>query len=399
MLMVARVIGAEWLQRIAVGIAAALAVWLWCIVPFQFEIALRGLENSTRAAMAASSPESQVIARQTLGRVAEFRGRFPGDVRLAMIEAANERLIGRPEDAVAAYRRALQYDRRPEIYFNLAIAESDAHDKTSAAQHLAQALRFSPALARDVSDETLKRRAIAIIRSGHTSAPFCCAAQFASGRTMEVVRIDVNGATAIPSDRPLRLGSNVIPQFAWNDDHRTNIVARSGAGDAAAVLVLAPNGTLQAREALPPLGPDWHIGGSGTFAANPRIRALVLSNIVTSEAKVWTLAGNSRVTESAAPSFVEPNAYVAACADFDGDGYTDAVYRSTNGDDTIWLMAGTVRKAPVQLPAAGFQRALVGAADFTGDGRPDLLWYDFETRRMLLWVMNGTSVQKVAYWP
>ena len=171
--MVARVISSERVQRIAAGIAAALAVWHWCIVPFQFEVALRDFENSTRAAMAASSPESQVIARQTLGRAAEFRERFPGDVRLAMIEAANERLIGRPEDAATAYRRALQYDRRPEIYFNLAIAESNAHDPTSAAEHLAQALRFSPALARDISDETLKRRAIAIIRSGHTSPPVC----------------------------------------------------------------------------------------------------------------------------------------------------------------------------------------------------------------------------------
>ncbi|HWW62875.1 MAG TPA: tetratricopeptide repeat protein, partial [Thermoanaerobaculia bacterium] len=43
----------------------------------------------------------------------------PANLNLYMIVAANYRVLGRYEDAIAMYRAALRYDRRPELYLNI----------------------------------------------------------------------------------------------------------------------------------------------------------------------------------------------------------------------------------------------------------------------------------------
>ncbi len=74
----------------------------------------------------------------------------PNNIALYMLAAANQRLIGRDADAAAMYRRALRYDRRPELYYNLGVVELQLHQRDAAIADLLTAVSFSRAYLRDL---------------------------------------------------------------------------------------------------------------------------------------------------------------------------------------------------------------------------------------------------------
>jgi hypothetical protein len=387
-------------RSVVAAICGCAAIWHGCIVPMRYEVVLRGLEGATLATIRLPDDESRVLARRTLDTVRKYRDRFSYDVRLAMIEGTNERILGRAGAAVTAYERALRYDRRPEIYLNLALAEQELGERDRAVHHLANAIRFAPEMASDVVDIRLKQEAIAIIRRGHAAPPLCCVARYHADNALEMLETaeGVTRARTVPRGINVPLPRGWSPQFAWNERGAVNLIVRDDATGAAERLLLAHNGTLLSRQPLPAIGAGWHIAGIGEFAA-PGATSLLFGNRLTSEVKLWAFDDAGRVTETPAPSLAEQNAYAAACADFDRDGHVDVLYRSSTGEDFIWLLDRSGHKSKSVLPPSGFQRELVAAADFTGDSQPDLLWYDFETGRNILWVMNGTSIQGVRYWP
>lgn len=58
-------------------------------------------------------------ARATIEQMLPCMKLSPADVDYFLITAANYRILGRDERAMALYERALQFDKRPEIYFEL----------------------------------------------------------------------------------------------------------------------------------------------------------------------------------------------------------------------------------------------------------------------------------------
>ena len=175
------------------------------------------------------------------------------------------------------------------------------------------------------------------------------------------------------------------------------MIVRNSATGAAQRVHIATSGAVDALEPLPVIEEGWLVVGYGDFARNGK-SSLLLSNAITAGAKLWTLAGSGRVVAQPVP-LAEVSSYIAACADFNHDGRMDAFYRSFAGGESIILLDGTTKVSRAELPPAGFQRALVAAADFTGDSSIDLLWYDFETDNIVMWVMDGTSIQRVRRWP
>lgn len=76
----------------------------------------------------------------------------PADWRLPFARGSQLLLLGRNEEAIAAYREALVVAARPEIYLNLGRAQFAAGDRAAAAS-FARALALAPRLRDDVPAE------------------------------------------------------------------------------------------------------------------------------------------------------------------------------------------------------------------------------------------------------
>ena len=84
------------------------------------------------------------MARENLNAVRSALRQLPSDVNLYLEIGAYERLLGNADGAIRAYRGALEWDRRPEIYQNLADVEYGIVRWNDAIQDYARAARFYP---------------------------------------------------------------------------------------------------------------------------------------------------------------------------------------------------------------------------------------------------------------
>lgn len=377
----------------------AAGVQRWCIEPVRFEFTIERLERATRRSAALSEEDGRRLARLTADTVRTVQDRFEDDVRLAMIEGANDRILRRSKEAVHAYERALGYDRRPEIYLNLAMALADAGDRNGAVGKLAVALRFAPNLAADIEDIDLRQRAIASIRNGRTS-PYCCAFRSGPGLPVRVISTVHGAPITEPGGASIRIPRDSTAEFAWNDgDGRPHIVVQKAAGGSVARLQFAVGSERETASPMPFTEEGWRVVGYGPFLDGDAPAFLLVHPRTYRVRLLAAQRSGGAADEASAPLLVQANASIAACADFDHDGAVDAVYRSDEGEESIVLLQQTRAVSKAILPSAGFQRELVAAADFDGDSNVDLLWYDLETKRLLLWVMDGIVVRRVRYWP
>jgi hypothetical protein len=101
--------------------------------------------------------------------------------------------------------------------------------------------------------------------------------------------------------------------------------------------------------------------------------------------------GYSEVLSSTA----DLNWTLAGIADFNWDNNPDLLWRNNATGQTIvcYMNGGTWEGEYADiLPAITDSNwSIVGAADFNGDGNPDLLWKDGLIGRMTIWYMNGAA--------
>jgi hypothetical protein len=77
--------------------------------------------------------------------------------------------------------------------------------------------------------------------------------------------------------------------------------------------------------------------------------------------------------------------------DFNGDGHPDYVLYNANTRQTaIWYLNNNVRLSGANGPTLpGASWSLVGVADFNGDGHPDYVLYNTGTRQTAIWYLNN----------
>ena len=85
--------------------------------------------------------------------------------------------------------------------------------------------------------------------------------------------------------------------------------------------------------------------------------------------------------------------------DFNGDDLVDLLWRhSTNGQNVIWLMDGTsLDSLAWQDTVADTDWEIVDVADFDQDNDPDILWHHATSGQNVIWVMDGTAVESYAW--
>jgi hypothetical protein len=79
--------------------------------------------------------------------------------------------------------------------------------------------------------------------------------------------------------------------------------------------------------------------------------------------------------------------------DFNGDGYSDLLWRDTSGNVAIWEMNGTtiLNQATSFVALVNSSWSVVGTGDFNGDGKGDILWHD-TSGNVAISEMNGTAI-------
>ena len=106
-----------------------------------------------------------------------------------------------------------------------------------------------------------------------------------------------------------------------------------------------------------------------------------------------TMVGGGTLTTNFADA-----SQVATSADFSGDGRDDIVVRHTaTGQVEVWTLDGATILAVTPLgQAPGSRWLLAGSGDFDGDGWFDLLWRKTNSGRLDLWLLEGLGVAEVA---
>jgi hypothetical protein len=90
---------------------------------------------------------------------------------------------------------------------------------------------------------------------------------------------------------------------------------------------------------------------------------------------------------------------VRAVADFSGDGKPDVLWRrASTGEDVIWVIDGAVITSAAALPAIPNASCDIrGSGDLNGDGRSDLVWRNAVTGANIVWLMNGVTLAGAAF--
>jgi glucose/arabinose dehydrogenase len=111
---------------------------------------------------------------------------------------------------------------------------------------------------------------------------------------------------------------------------------------------------------------------------------------------VWYMNDAQRIgNELLNPERTPPEWRVRAAADFTGDGRADLIFQhETDGWLVIWEMHGSQRQSGFLLTPSRVldpDWALSSVADINNDGSPDLIWQHREHGWLTVWRMNGPS--------
>jgi hypothetical protein len=223
----------------------------------------------------------------------------------------------------------------------------------------------------------------------------------------------MSGSTVTASNALTSNGSTVAPDASWNiaavgdfnADGEAAILWRGGDNS---LLMWSMNGaTVTADNAVTSQGsalaPDtsWSVAGVGDFNGDG------YSDMVWRQSggslALWDMQG-STVTSSSAVTYqgnsLAPDASwsVAGVGDFNGDGPADMLWRQSNSTLELWQMNNstvtssstiTYQGNPVALPDASWHVVEIG--DFNGDGNSDILWRN-DNGTIFEWLMNGSQL-------
>lgn len=145
--------------------------------------------------------------------------------------------------------------------------------------------------------------------------------------------------------------------------------------------------------------PNWKIETTGDFDLDG-INDLVWRNTASGDTRIWLMNSNNTVRVNAQIGIVPSGSWrIVGAADFTGDGKTDLLWRnSTSGSNVIWQMDGISRQQILTLAPNQGNNGVVspnwliqGVGDFNKDGKADIVWRDSGSGRNLIWYLNGIN--------
>lgn len=240
---------------------------------------------------------------------------------------------------------------------------------------------------------------------------------FNPGETSQNLTVNATGDTRFEKDETFQLNltssmnatlTTAIGATATiaNDDKDLSIISDSGIlwrnQQTGEMLLWQLNSTTFAGTSqLPTQAPTWQIAAKGDFNGDGSLDILWRNN-QTGDMSIWLLNGTDYFASVFAPDI--PNVpdlswKVEGATDFNRDGKVDLLWRNyRTGEVAIWLMDGTRISSGVYLPTvSSLSWQIGGIGDFDGDRKVDLLWRNDQTGENAVWLLNGAKFASAVY--
>lgn len=179
----------------------------------------------------------------------------------------------------------------------------------------------------------------------------------------------------------------------FNADGRPDLIWRHGATNRHMLWTMQGSALTQSRWLVPDPAAGWQVVGADDFDRDGR-SDLVLLETATGAVEFWLLRDNIRLGPAralAAP--LTPPWTLAATGDFNGDGWPDLLWRNTSTQKLrVWTLTGTTKSGeivPTPDQAVDANWVVVAALDYDGDGLRDLLWYNQNSGKIVVWYLNS----------
>lgn len=188
-----------------------------------------------------------------------------------------------------------------------------------------------------------------------------------------------------------------IPYFS--NPSRTYLGAATGTSTANNVQTLNNSRTVTAAIRTPSVPyTEWTVLASADLNADGK-PDLIWRSSVSGRVLIWYMDGATQTSTAVLwpASSVGDSAWVPiAAGDFNADSKPDLIWRNTSsGRVIVWYMDGATRTGTANLwtPATAADALWVPIAtgDFNADDKPDIIWRNASSGRVIVWYMNGVT--------
>jgi tetratricopeptide (TPR) repeat protein len=147
--------------RVAAVVAASIAIYFLCVVPFRANVEMRELTKRSMLAQSVDEQRAAIVARSNLADLDRIARARRLDATWYMLYGSNLEILNRLPEAVEVYTAALRIDDRPELYVNRAMVFVPLGRTDEAVADLAKAARFNPQVLYQLDGDLRKRVAAA----------------------------------------------------------------------------------------------------------------------------------------------------------------------------------------------------------------------------------------------
>ena len=179
----------------------------------------------------------------------------------------------------------------------------------------------------------------------------------------------------------------------FNGNGKSDILWRnSTTGNVAVWTMNGSSVTASTLTSTPTLASSWTTAGVADFNGDGKSDILWRND--DDRVVLWTMDGSSVVSFAATSTPTLAASWKAAgTGDFNGDGKADILWRNDDGSVALWQMNGTgVTSIATSTPSLDSSWKINGTADFNGDGKTDILWRNTTSGNVAVWQMNGAAV-------